>query len=111
MREGSKDMRLPRRGWRRALPLGGALAALALAGPAARAYYPPHHDPNPPSINIPAGITYPTPPHLPVNTPQAEPDPPVHTTPEPGTLILGLIGGGIAAASARRKKKSDQVTG
>src|SRR5947209_5265181 len=98
-------MRLPGRGGRRALPLGGALVALALCGPAARAFYPPNHDQNPPS-HIPAGITHPTPPHVPVETPQTEPDfPPVRNTPEPGTLALGLIGGGIAAAAARRKKK------
>jgi hypothetical protein len=34
----------------------------------------------------------------------------VHTTPEPGTLVLSLIGG-LAAAAARRKKKKDEVTG
>src|SRR3954470_13467797 len=110
-------MRLPRRGWRHALPLGGALVALALWGPAARAFYQPNRNPYPPPIVHPPPIIEPPPvifppppPH--VNPPPGDHDkPPVHTTPEPGTMVLGLIGGGIAAAAARRKKKTDEVTG
>src|SRR5438445_677047 len=93
-----------------ARPFGAALMAVALTGRMALAFIPPSfpatEDQNPASFfPVPAGVRHDPPPPY-TNPPQAEPDPPrVHTTPEPGTLVLGLIGGGIAAAAARRKSR------
>jgi hypothetical protein len=50
----------------------------------------------PPVISPPPVITPPPPIH--------EPPPPVAKTPEPATLVLGLIGAGIAGLHARRHK-------
>lgn len=52
----------------------------------------------PPPVVVPPPITEPPPP---IHTP-----PPVAKTPEPATMVLGLIGAGIAGLVARRRKNA-----
>ncbi len=52
---------------------------------------PPVHDKPPPVI---------------VPPPIHEPPPPVAKSPEPATLVLGLIGAGIGGVIARRRKRA-----
>jgi PEP-CTERM motif len=59
---------------------------------------PPFTPPPPPP---PVGVS-PEPPIFIVNPPP----PPVASAPEPGTVVLGLIGAGVAGLAARRRRQS-----
>jgi hypothetical protein len=67
----------------------------------ARAFFPQSQPPFPPQTGVEPlpPIVIPDPPPPIVHTP------PVRTTPEPGTMMLGLLGGGIVALVRRRKAK------
>jgi hypothetical protein len=82
------------------------LAAVVVLGEwagTARAIIPAF--PFPPVNKPPTGVS-PEPPIVitppPVIVPPIERPPPVHRTPEPATLVLGLIGAGVAGLAARR---------
>ena len=57
--------------------------------------------PPPPIDNPPPPIDTPPPP---IDNP---PPPPPPEAPEPGTLVLGLIGAGMAGLASRRRRKQD----
>lgn len=95
-----------RRGWHFVLAavLAAAGASVARAGiPSGFSELPPFVPTTPPP---PQGVD-PLPPILVDPPPEVpvDPPPPVRNTPEPGTLILGALGAGIAGIAARRKKK------
>lgn len=74
-----------------------AIAAVAFASADARAFFPQSQ---PPFVGVD-----PLPPIIIPDPPPVGPPPPVAKTPEPGTMVLGLIGAGIAGAIARRRKQ------
>jgi LPXTG-motif cell wall-anchored protein len=88
------------------LGLAGILAlAIFLLGPAtASAIFPPvYHNPTPPPPTTTVGQT--EPPVTVIGQPVTPPvTPPVHKTPEPATLITGLIGLLGGGYILRRKK-------
>jgi hypothetical protein len=82
------------------LVVAGLVAfTLAWVTPQARAVF--IADPGPPPPPAPA----PTPIPEPVPTPGPTPSPPTHDTPEPATLLSGLIGGGVLSLVAYRKRR------
>lgn len=95
-----------RRGWR--FVLAAALAATGMS--AARAGLPLGWSELPPFVPAtppPQQGVDPLPPILVDPPPEVpvDPPPPVRNTPEPGTLVLGAVGAGIAGIAARRRRK------
>src|SRR4051794_2166943 len=96
-------MSRPRNGyWMVAVMLAGAL----LAGPA-RAAVSPHsrfNHPPPPHKPRPLVVRPPTPPrpgdHMPNDAP-----PTLQETPEPGSMVTALIGGGLSLMAAWRRRR------
>jgi hypothetical protein len=95
-------------------PLGRVvIGAAVLTGfyvTAARAGFPHPDIPPPPFQKPPTGIS-PEPPVIVPPPIHAPPTPPVHSAPEPGTLVLGLIGAGLAGVAARRRRGRGAVAG
>jgi hypothetical protein len=93
-------MKRPSPRWR--LGLAAAAVTCGLVPAAAFAGFP-----HPPTVP-PRGVLS-EPPVVVVDPPEPPPPPPppdpMPQTPEPGTLVLGLIGAGVAALAARRKKR------
>ena len=95
---------------RRVLGRGFVAACIATCclAASARAILPPDFDrPFIPFFPVPVppkGVS-PEPPIFFPPEPIDPPPPVVNKTPEPGTIVLGLIGVGIAGLNARRKKR------
>jgi hypothetical protein len=77
------------------ITVGGGLSQATAGLPDLPPFVPPpvHTTPPPPVITPPPPIDNP-------------PPPPVAKTPEPATLVLGLIGAGIGGIVARRRKRA-----
>jgi hypothetical protein len=83
----------------------GVVVLIGCCAAAARAGFP-HPEPpfSPPRDVSPEPPIFIPPPVDPDPLPPIDP-PPVQTAPEPGTLVLGLIGAGVAGIAARRRRK------
>jgi hypothetical protein len=80
-----------------------AVTVAWMSAPQARAIFIPNPVTNP---TVPPSVPPPNPPPTPPDpptTPPAEP-PPCHDTPEPATLLSGLVGGGVLSLAAYRKR-------
>ena len=88
------------------------LAALTLTWvtvPHARAIFIP--DPVPPVV-VPPLLPPPNPTPDPIPTSPPSTPPPCHETPEPATLLSGLVGGGLLSLIAyRKRRKAAQTAG
>ena len=81
----------------------GVVIVLGCCVGAARAGFPP---PEPPFLP-PTGVSPEPQVFVP---PPVEPPPPVQNAPEPATLVMGLIGAGLAGVAARRRRRQASTT-
>jgi len=98
-------VRMKSRPWRTGI--AAAVVVLAFGVNRASALFPPVVPPPPRGVPPePPVIVTPPPPVIDVPPPIHGP-PPVNKAPEPGTLVMGLIGAGVAGLAARRRKAAE----